>query len=153
MRLSKRGRVDLLRSIWLFERCSRRELETLERATTPVDVPAGKVLTREGDPGREFFVIVDGHAEVTRRGQVIGELGAGSFCGEMSLLDRQPRSATVTTTEPTELLVLGAHEFDTVVASMPSVDRKMLTMLAGRLRDIETRYVPADARLIQLELA
>lgn len=150
MRLTKRGRVDLLKGIWLFERCTNRELETIDRATTALEVPPGKVLTREDGPGREFFVIVDGRAEVTRQGRVIGELTAGSFCGEMSLLDRKPRSATVTTTETTNLLVLSAAEFDSVVATMPSVDRKMLMMLAARLRDVEARFVPAGARLLEL---
>jgi CRP-like cAMP-binding protein len=64
----------------------------------------------------------------------------------MSLLDGKPRTATVTTLEPTRVLVLTTAEFSTVVTTMPSVDRKMLSGLASRLREIETTYVPAGER-------
>jgi len=104
------------------------------------------VLAREGDLGREFFVLVSGKAVVSRNGVEVGVLGPGNFFGEMALLDREPRVATVATTEPTEVLVLTTQAFTSVVDAMPSVDRKMLTVLAGRLRDIEARYLPADER-------
>ena len=147
MRLRKQQGIELLRSVWLFERCSRRELDALQRIATPLDVPAGKVLTTQGDIGCEFFVIVGGKAEATRGRVSIGTLGAGSFFGEMALLDRRPRTATVTTLEPTTVLVITAREFNSLVESMPSVDRKMLVVLAERLRDVEARFVPADARV------
>jgi CRP/FNR family transcriptional regulator, cyclic AMP receptor protein len=139
MHIRKQQRVDLMRNIWLFERCNRHELDALQRAATEVDVSVGRTLTRQGDVGREFFIIVAGKAEVTRNGNRIAVLGPGSFFGEMSLLDKRPRTATVTTTEPTRVLVMNVRSFDAVVASMPSVDRKMLVVLAGRLRDIEDR--------------
>jgi len=137
--IRKQERVELMRNIWLFERCNRQELEALQRAATEIDVSVGRTLTRQGDLGREFFIIVDGKAEVTRNGHRIAVLGPGSFFGEMSLLDKRPRTATVTAMEPTRVLVMNARSFETVVASMPSVDRKMLAVLAGRLRDIEER--------------
>jgi CRP-like cAMP-binding protein len=87
-------------------------------------------------------VIVSGSAEATRGRTPVGVLGPGSFFGEMSLLERKPRAATVTTLEPTTVLVMTAREFDEVVKTMPSVDRKMLIALSSRLRDIEARYVP-----------
>ena len=68
MRFEKKDGIELLRAVWLFERCSKRELDALQRIATPVDVPAGKVLTTEGEIGREFFVIVRGRAEATRGG-------------------------------------------------------------------------------------
>ena len=147
MRLRNQQGIELLRSVWLFERCSRRELDALQRIATPLDVPAGKVLTTQGDIGREFFVIAGGKAEATRGRVSIATLGAGSFFGEMALLDRRPRTATVTTLEPTTVLVITAREFNSLVESMPSVDRKMLVVLAERLRDVEARFVPADARV------
>jgi CRP/FNR family transcriptional regulator, cyclic AMP receptor protein len=140
--LKKKDRTDLLASVWLFEHCSRKELDGLQRAATALDVPAGRVLATQGETGSEFFVIVDGKAEATRGGTSIGVLGPGTFFGEMALLERKPRAATVTTLEPTTVLVVTAREFDDVVKTMPSVDRKMLIALSGRLRDIETRYVP-----------
>ena len=152
MRLRKQEGIDLLRSVWLFERCSKSELGALQRIATPLDVPAGKVLTTEGETGREFFVIVNEKAEATRGGVSIGVLGAGSFFGEMALLDRKPRTATVTTLEPTSVLVITANAFSALVESVPSVDRKMLVVLAERLRDVEARFVPADARVTNLDI-
>jgi CRP/FNR family transcriptional regulator, cyclic AMP receptor protein len=142
VRLKRSDRVGLFANVWLFEHCSRRELDALQRAAEPLDVPAAKVLATQGEMGREFFVVVDGAAEVTRGGTRVGTLGPGSFFGEMSLLERKPRAATVTTLEPTTVLVMSARSFDDVVKTMPSVDRKMLVALSSRLRDIEARYVP-----------
>jgi CRP/FNR family transcriptional regulator, cyclic AMP receptor protein len=147
MRPSKKEGVELLRAVWLFERCSNRELQALQRIATALDVPAGKVLTKEDDIGREFFVIVSGKAEAKRGDVVIATVGAGSFFGEMALLDRRPRSATVTTLEPTSVLVITAGAFNSLVGSMPSVDRKMLLVLVERLRDVEARFVPSHERL------
>ena len=150
--MKKDPRIELIRGVWLFERCTNKELDALASLATLLDLPAGKVLARQGQQGEEFFVIVSGKAEATRQGVTIGTLGAGSFFGEMSLLERLPRVATVTTSEPTTVLVLTATAFDKLVASMPSVDRKMLIVLANRLRDIESRYVPADARVISTDI-
>ena len=146
------ARIELLRNVWLFERCTKKELEALAKLATPLDLRAGKVLATQGEQGAEFFVIVSGKAEATREAVTIGTLGPGSFFGEMSLLERLPRVATVTTTEPTTVLVLTAKAFDELVASMPSVDRKMLIVLANRLREVESRYVPADVRSISTNI-
>jgi CRP/FNR family cyclic AMP-dependent transcriptional regulator len=153
MRITKKRRLDLLAGVWLFEACSRRELDVLQLAATEADVPAGKPLTTEGEMGREFVVIVEGKARVTRQGVEIAVLGPGSFFGEMSLLDGKPRTATVTTLEPTKVLVLTTAGFNGVVATMPSVDRKMLTVLSGRLREIEAKFVPAHERRSQVDIA
>ena len=150
--MKKDGKIELLRKVWLFERCTKKELDAIARLATPLDLPAGKVLATQGEQGREFFVIVSGKVEATRANVPIGTLGPGSFFGEMSLLERLPRVATVTTTEPTLVLVLTAREFEDLVASMPSVDRKMLIVLANRLRDIESRYVPDNARVISTDI-
>jgi CRP/FNR family transcriptional regulator, cyclic AMP receptor protein len=153
MRVSKKRRLDLLGSVWLFERCSRRELDVLSSAATALQVPAGRTLAKQGELGREFVVIVDGKAEVTRDGTQIGVVGPGSFFGEMSLLDGKPRTATVTTVEPTHVLVMTAAAFNSVVATMPSVDRKMLMVLTDRLREIEAKYVPAHERSTHTDIA
>ena len=136
--------IDLLRGVWLFERCNSKELTTVASAATSLRVPAGRVLAQEGGIGREFFVIVTGRATVTRNRVNIGVLEPGSFFGEMALLDRRPRTATVTACEETEVLVLTSRAFTDVVNSIPSVDRKMLTVLAARLRDLEERFLPAE---------
>jgi len=144
MRVTKKRRLDLLGRVWLFEECSRRELNLLEGATTEMTFPAGKALTQQGELGRHFMVIVEGEVEVIRDSTQIAVLGPGSFFGEMSLLDGQPRTATAMTLEPTHVLMLTTAAFSRVLTTMPSVDRKLLNVLAKRLRDIETRYVPAS---------
>jgi CRP-like cAMP-binding protein len=111
------------------------------------------VLAAQGQTGSEFFVIVSGKAEARRSDVPIGVLGPGMFFGEMSLLEHLPRVATVTTTEPTTVLVLTAKAFDKLVESMPSVDRKMLTVMADRIRDLEERYVSAQARVVAKDIA
>jgi CRP-like cAMP-binding protein len=136
--------TQLLHNVWLFERCSRAELGVIARSATTVDVPAGKVLAREGDAGREFFVIKSGTVEAIRSGTRIGTLGPGNFFGEMALLDRQPRAATIAATEPCSLLVLTAREFTSIIDSMPSVDRKIMAVLASRVRELEDRFLPEE---------
>lgn len=140
--VTKKRRLELLGSVWLFEQCSRRELNLLQSAATEMQLTAGKILTKQGEVGRHFIVIVEGNVEVTRDGTQIAVLGPGSFFGEMSLLDGQPRTATAITLGPTHVLMLTTAAFNEVLTTMPSVDRKLLTVLAGRLRDIEARYVP-----------
>jgi CRP-like cAMP-binding protein len=149
--MSKKAHIEALRKVWLFERCTNKELGILAANVTQVSVPAGKVLATEGDLGREFFVLLSGNVEASRGGVAIRDLGPGSFFGEMALLDRQPRTATVTATEPSELLVLTTRAFVSVIDTMPSVDRKMLTVLAERLRDVENRYVPTDEQSLAID--
>jgi CRP-like cAMP-binding protein len=151
--VTKKHQLDLLGSVWLFEQCSRKELDMLQRAATVVDLPAGRTLARQGEIGRDFVVIVDGKADVTRDGTEIAVLGPGQFFGEMSLLEGKPRTATVTTLEPMRVLVLTRAAFTSVITTMPSVDRKMLTVLASRLRDIETKYVPPSERRTRVDIA
>ena len=145
--MNKNAQIELLRGVWLFERCTQKELATVASVATTLDVQAGKILAEEGAIGREFFVIVSGKAEVTRTGVGVAVLGPGSFFGEMALLDRQPRTATVATCEPSQVMVLTTQAFTGVIDSMPSVDRKMLAVLAGRLRDLEDRFLPAERYL------
>lgn len=151
--MKRTSRIELLRSVWLFERCSRAELITVESSATQLGVPAGKVLAREGEIGREFFVLVTGTALATRAGEKIATLEPGEFFGEMALLDCQPRTATVETLEQCELLVLSAREFATVVETMPAVDRRIMTVLARRLRELENRFLPVEERLLTRQVS
>ena len=134
-RLRRSDRVELLGKVSLFARCTKKELDRIAGITTPVSVGEGRVLAREGDTGQEFFVIVNGHASATVSGAEVGVLGPGSFFGEMALLDGGPRVATVTATSAMDLLVLTQSEFDSLLeTTIPSVARRMLTELGGRLR-------------------
>jgi len=130
--------VKVLGGVPLFSACSKRELSRIASLADEVDVPEGKVLTREGDQGGEFFVVIDGKARVMvgDRGRV-SALGPGASFGEMSLLDRGPRSATVEAETDMQLLVLDARSFSSLLNEVPSVARKVLAAMAGRLRAAE----------------
>ena len=146
MRVTKKEKLDLLRKVWLFERCTQRELNMLESAATEMELPAGKILTKQGEVGRHFVVIVEGEVEVIRDGTQIAVLGPSSFFGEMSLIDGEPRTATATTLTETRVLMVTTDAFNEILTTMPSVDRKLLAVLAARLRAIEARYVPMNER-------
>src|SRR5215207_6103554 len=129
----------MLGKVRLFSNCNKRELARIAALTDEVDVPEGKVIVRQGDPGRECFVIAEGKARATIRGKRSQLLGTGSFFGEMSLLDQGPRSATVTAETDMHLLVLGSREFSSLVNEVPTVAVRMMRGLAERLRSAERR--------------
>jgi CRP-like cAMP-binding protein len=131
--LAKDTKVALIAAVPLFADCSRRELRELAETADEVVVPAGYDLTKEGAAGREFVIIVDGAAEVIRRGRKINTLGSGDFLGEIALISRGPRTATVRTTVPTHALVITASAFRSLLRRMPSIQIKVLQALAERL--------------------
>jgi CRP/FNR family cyclic AMP-dependent transcriptional regulator len=128
-------RIELLKGVWLFDRCTRKELAVLARMATPIIVEPGRSLTKEGTAGTEFIVVVEGVASAMSDGDEIGQVGPGSFFGELALLDGGPRTASVRAETPMLALVWSKSEFDALVdRSIPSVARKMLVTLAERLR-------------------
>ena len=131
--------LDHLAQVPLFSTCSGRDLQKLSKASDEITVKAGKVLVEEGKPGHEFFLIVEGRAEVRRKNRKVASLGPGQFFGELSLLDRGPRSATVIAETEMTLLVLGQREFAGVIDDVPAMAHKLLAALAGRLREADTR--------------
>jgi CRP/FNR family cyclic AMP-dependent transcriptional regulator len=142
LRTSKNKKIDLLRGVSLFSACSTRELSRIASLADEIDVPKGRVLTREGQPGSEFFVVVDGRARATIRDRTrIAPLGPGSSFGEMSLLDQGVRSATVTAETDMQLLVLDSRSFSALIRDVPSVARKILRAMAERLRVAEREAV------------
>ena len=131
--LRRDAKVELLKRVPLFAGCSKKELGEIARLADEIDVGAGQALTTEGESGREFFVLVDGAAEVRRNGTKVGTLGAGDFFGEIALVSERPRTATVTTTAPGRLLVVTDRAFRELMRSVPSIQLKVLTALADRL--------------------
>jgi len=137
-----RGRsqyLDHLARVPLFSACSKKELQTVARASDEVHVPAGKVLVEEGRPGHEFFLILEGKASVKRGKKKIADLGPGQYFGEMALLDRGPRSATVVADTDMDVLVLGQREFAGVIDEVPAMAHKLLTTMAQRLRESDAK--------------
>jgi len=104
-------------------------------------VGAGEVVINEGEAGNEFFVIMDGHAQVRRRGKKVATLGPGQFFGDLAVLDKAPRNATVTAETPMALLVLGQREFSALIEEVPGFAHKLLAGLAHRLREAVAKSV------------
>lgn len=128
-----------LSKIWLFSTCSSRELRTIRRALEEVTVPPGRVLTEQGAIGREFFLIVKGTAAVRRNNRKIATLGPGQYFGELALLDRRPRSATIVSETEMLLLVLGQRQFNGILDAIPAMSRKLLAAMATRVREADAR--------------
>jgi CRP/FNR family transcriptional regulator, cyclic AMP receptor protein len=126
-------KIEALRKAPLFEGLSRKELEELAKLADDLEVQSGKVLTRQGDVGREFFVLMDGEVEIERSGNSLGTRGAGDFIGEIAILEDVPRTATVTAKTPVRLFVLTSQSFRSVVDRFPEVENKVLRTLARRL--------------------
>jgi|AntDryMetagUQ889_1029465.scaffolds.fasta_scaffold07708_2 CRP-like cAMP-binding protein len=133
----KDEKLDLLHSIPLFAGFGQRELERLGMLTDQVDLPAGRVLMRQGETGHEMFVIVRGRAEIERDGRVVAQRGNGDIVGEIALVDKGPRTATVTLREPSQLLVVARRDFHALMEEMPTVRLHVLEALARRVRQLE----------------
>ena len=134
MRLfSQDVKVDALKRAPLFEGLTKKELSELARRTEDLMVEPGTVLCREGKIGREFFVIVDGDAEVTKGGKRIATRSGGDFVGEIALLTTKTRTATVTATTPLRCFILTQSDFRRVLEESPGVQLKVMKALAERL--------------------
>jgi CRP-like cAMP-binding protein len=131
--LRKNRKIDLIRHVPLFSGCSKKELERISMIADEIDFRSGKTLIKEGAPGREFFVLADGTAEISRKGKRIDTAGPGEFFGEMALLTDQPRNATVTTTSDVDALVITASSFRSLVESNPLIALKVMRAVADRL--------------------
>jgi CRP/FNR family cyclic AMP-dependent transcriptional regulator len=134
--LRKDAKVELLRRVPLFSRCTKKQLAAIANLADLVDVPAGTRLIREGAYGRECMVIVDGTVEVRRKGRKINTLGAGDVMGEMALITKAPRNATLTATTHTSLLVLTEGQFWRLLEQAPEMQTKVIKALGERLQSL-----------------
>jgi len=132
--------VETLATVPLFSACSKKELGLVARGAERVLVDAGKVIVTEGSAGADFFVIISGAARVERSGRKVNSLGPGAFFGDLALLDRAPRNASVIAESPMELAKVGQKAFDELL-DVPGFSKKLLAGLARRLRqeDAKTR--------------
>ena len=133
MRLRKDAKTELLRHAPLFANCSKRELTAIGGIADELDLSEGKELTRQGAPGREFFVVIEGTADVVKDGKKVNSLGAGDFFGEIALVHQGPRTATVTATSPVRALVITERSFRRLLDEQPEIQRKVMVALAERL--------------------
>jgi len=131
-----RGAVDRLAKVPMFSGCTRRELQAIVRAAKEVSHPEGHVIAREGDRGVGFFLITEGKVKVSIGGKGRASLGPGDFFGEISLLDRGPRTATVTAVTPVKLIGITFWVFRGLLEEHPTIAMKVLEVVAKRLRDV-----------------
>ena len=127
-------KIDLLRQVALFKGCSKRELGEIARIADEIDFPAGKTLITQGEPGRQFFIVVEGSVDVIKDGEKLPELRGGSeIFGEISLVSGSPATATVTTASPVRALVIAPIPFRSLLDSSPAIQRRVLMSFSERL--------------------
>jgi CRP-like cAMP-binding protein len=133
MRLGSDGKVELLKKVPLFSKLDKKSLQDVAQIADEIDLPAGKEMATEGDRGREFFVLLKGEAEVTRGGERINTMKEGDFFGEIALVTKMPRTATVTATSDVDVLVITEHAFDALLKRSPDIGRSVAEALAERV--------------------
>jgi CRP/FNR family transcriptional regulator, cyclic AMP receptor protein len=138
--MARKTPTQMLASVGLFEGLSPRELSQIERAGRQVEFPAGSTIVKEGEEGVGFHLIVSGRAKVTIKGRTRTMLGPGKFFGELSLIDRGPRTATVTAETAVTTLSLVSWEFLPMLEKNMSITRKILVEMCRRLREADTSF-------------
>lgn len=139
MFLRKSDRVEKLAQVPLFKDFSKRELKSIDSHADEVRVEKGRTLARQDERGLEFILICEGKARVERNGKTIARLEDGDVFGEMSLIDNQPRSATVVSESAMVLLVVHRRAFAEMLKASPNLLKKVLSTLAERLREADNR--------------
>ncbi len=133
--------VETLTNIDLFSELSNRELKKVASFMTPINVKAGRDLTVQGKPGREFMIIAEGTATVRRDGRVIASLGPGDFFGELAVIAGVPRTATVTAETDMVIQALNRREFSSLLDGSPKLAKKILVGAVKRLHEIERSLI------------
>lgn len=136
MALTPEQTTQLLAGTRLFAGVDAAGLQRIVARVNELELPADRVLARQGEIGTGFFIVVSGGVRVVRDGETLAQLGPGDFFGELSVLDRRPRIAQVVSSEPTTCLALASWDFEAVVQEQPSVAMAILRELAGRLREL-----------------
>jgi CRP-like cAMP-binding protein len=131
--LRKDAKIELIRKVPLFAHCSKAEIAQIASLADELRLPEGTALIREGERGREFFVIVAGAVDVKKKGRKVASMGPGDFAGEIALISDVPRTATVTASTEVDVLVLTDRGFRALVERSPSIQAKVLRALADRV--------------------
>ena len=132
--------LQLLGSVGLFEGLSQKELTQVHKQAREGEFSAGEVIVTEGETGVGFHLILSGRAKVLAGKRTIATLGPGDFFGELSLIDRGPRTATVVANTTLKTLSLVSWEFLPMLDRNPSIARKLLVEITGRLRNERTSH-------------
>jgi len=129
-----KGVIEMLAAVPLLSACSKKELRQIAGLGTPVKVKDGAVLTEQGRPGSEFFLVLDGKARCLVDGALVARFGPGDYFGEMALLEGGPRHDTVIAEGPMDVLDVERREFWSLLEAAPSIPLKLLVALAQRER-------------------
>lgn len=133
MRLGRDDKLEVIRKVPLFSRLSKKELQDLAHIADELDLPSGKVMATEGDRGREFFVLLEGEADVTKGDRRINTMREGDFFGEIALVTKMPRTASVTATRDVRVLVITERDFTALLKKSPQIGRGVAEALAERI--------------------
>ncbi len=133
--------LGYLTKVPLFSACTKKDLATVAKHSEHLKIPAGTEMTTEGRVGYEFYVIIDGKASVRRGKKQINTLGPGDAFGELSLLDRAPRNATVVAETEIDALILGQREFSALLDIVPTLAHKLLIGMARRIHAMDNQKV------------
>jgi CRP-like cAMP-binding protein len=133
MRLGKDGKIELIKNVPLFSKLSKKGLAEVAQIADELDLPKGKMMAEEGDRGREFFVLLEGEADVTKSGTSINTIHGGDFFGEIALVTKMPRTASVTATSDVRVLVITERDFATLLKHSEEVGRGVAEALAERI--------------------
>ena len=147
MRLRRDAKLELLKGVPLFAKCSKAELRRIAMLADEVEFGENRTVIREGSRGREFFVVVEGVLRVTRNGRKVSDLGAGDFVGELALVADVPRTATVTASTPVHLLVLTPRGFRELLNNSPAIAAKVLESLGERLHSDASSTKPRPVKI------
>jgi CRP-like cAMP-binding protein len=134
-------KLELLGNVKMFSVLNKKELRLVGRVADVVTVSDGAEIVAEGTIGHEFYLVIEGTATVRRGGRKVASLGPGQYFGELALLDKGPRSATVVADGDVELAVIGQREFFALLDEVPAVAHKLLVSMAARLREADTKML------------
>jgi CRP/FNR family cyclic AMP-dependent transcriptional regulator len=129
-------KLQLIADVPMFSACTKQEIKRIASLANRVEIPAGQSLTKEGERGKEFFIIAEGEAKVTVRGDRVATLGPGEFFGETALLDPGPRTATVSADSPMVVYKVEGEDFRSLLIDVPFIARNILRGIARRMREL-----------------
>jgi CRP-like cAMP-binding protein len=133
--------TDHLAAARIFSACSKRELRAIAKAARVGQVPKGTTIMSEGDDGDSMYVILAGTAKVSRDGRKLATLGPGDTAGELALLSKGPRTATVVAQSDLEVAIISRRSFSKLLEDAPAFSRKLLESLANVIRDLDKKVV------------
>jgi CRP-like cAMP-binding protein len=137
--MAKDQYVARLKAVPLFASLSKRELNLLLSQADHLRYPPRHKVIREGQPGEEFWMVIEGELAVHRGGEEVARIGPGDYFGELAVIDSAPRDATIVATTPVELLLIDRRRFWSTLEGSPTLMRKVLVGLARRLHELDAR--------------